>query len=161
LNEKIAIYPGSFDPITNGHVDLIQRGLRIFDRIIVAVAPSLSKSPLFTVEERVAMIRQVLESTAGTEVDVLDGLLVDYVRRKRATVVIRGMRAVSDFEHEFQLALMNRKMDAQFEAIFLMPSARYTFLSSSIVKEVAGFGRSLQDMVPAMVEEKLREKLQA
>lgn len=107
------------------------------------------------------MIRQVLESTAGTEVDVLDGLLVDYVRRKRATVVIRGMRAVSDFEHEFQLALMNRKMDAQFEAIFLMPSARYTFLSSSIVKEVAGFGRSLQDMVPAMVEEKLREKLQA
>lgn len=159
MSKKTAIYPGSFDPITNGHIDLIKRGLRIFDRVIVAVAPSTIKSPLFTVEERLAMIQEVLESIPRVEADILEGLLVDYMKSREATAVIRGMRAVSDFEHEFQLALMNRKMDPDFEAIFLMPSARYTFLSSSIVKEVAGFGGSLRDMVPPSVERRLREKL--
>lgn len=159
MSKKTAIYPGSFDPITNGHIDLIKRGLRIFDRVIVAVAPSTIKSPLFTVEERLAMIQEVLESIPRVEADILEGLLVDYMKSREATAVIRGMRAVSDFEHEFQLALMNRKMDPDFEAIFLMPSARYTFLSSSIVKEVAGFGGSLRDMVPPSVERRLQEKL--
>ena len=151
-------FEGAMD-LSDGHIDLIKRGLRIFDRVIVAVAPSEPKSPLFTVQERLAMIQDVLEPIPRVEADILQGLLVDYMKLKGATAVIRGMRAVSDFEHEFQLALMNRKMDPDFEAIFLMPSARYTFLSSSIVKEVARFGRSLRDMVPQSVERRLQEKL--
>ncbi len=156
--EKIAVYPGSFDPITNGHVDLVERGLRIFDRIIVAVAPSENKAPFFALKERVEMIREVLGDRPDVEVDVLQGLLVRYVRTKKAAAVIRGLRAVSDFEYEFQLSLMNRKMDADFEAVFLMPSARYTYLSSSIIKEVAQLGGSLKGMVPEAVERRLKEK---
>lgn len=159
LKNKIAVYPGSFDPITNGHVDLIERGLRIFDRIIVAVAPSLNKSPFFTLEERVDLIRKVIGQNPRIEIDVIDGLLVAYIKKKKAAAVIRGLRAVSDFEYEFQLALMNRKMDPNFEAVFLMPSERYTYLSSSIIKEVAKFGGSLKDMVPAVVEKELKKKM--
>ncbi|NOY53835.1 MAG: pantetheine-phosphate adenylyltransferase [Deltaproteobacteria bacterium] len=156
--EKIAVYPGTFDPITNGHVDLIERGLRIFDRIIIAVAPSENKAPFFALNERVEMIREVLTGRSDVEIDILQGLLVEYVREKKAVAVIRGLRAVSDFEYEFQLSLMNRKMDADFEAVFLMPSARYTYLSSSIIKEVAQLGGSLKDMVPEAVERKLKRK---
>jgi len=155
---KIAVYPGSFDPITNGHVDLVNRGLRIFDRIIIAVAPSENKSPFFPLEERVEMIREVLGDHPDVEIDVLSGLLVEYVRKKKAAAVIRGLRAVSDFEYEFQLSLMNRKMDADFEAVFLMPSARYTYLSSSIIKEVAQLGGCLKEMVPEVVEQRLKAK---
>lgn len=159
MKDKIGVYPGSLDPITNGHVDLVQRGLRLFDRIIIAVAPNVNKSPFFTLEERVDLIRQVIGDNPRIEVDIIEGLLVDYARKKGASAVIRGLRAVSDFEYEFQLALMNRKMDADFETVFLMPSARYTYLSSSIIKEVAKFGGSLKDMVPEVVERKLKEKM--
>ena len=159
MQERVGIYPGTFDPITNGHVDLVERGLRIFDRIIVAVAPSRGKTPFFSLEERLDMIGAVVGSRPGVTVEVLEGLLVDYVRRKGAAAVIRGLRAVSDFEYEFQLALMNRKMDARFETVFLMPSARYTYLSSSIIKEVARFGGCLSGMVPEIVEKRLKEKV--
>lgn len=158
MKDKVGVYPGSFDPITNGHIDLIERGLRIFDRLIVAVAPSTDKSPFFTLEERIEMIREVVAKDSRIVIDVMKGLLVDYAREKGASAVVRGLRAVSDFEYEFQLALMNRKMDANFETVFLMPSARYTYLSSSIIKEVAKFGGCLKEMVPEVVEEKLKEK---
>jgi pantetheine-phosphate adenylyltransferase len=159
LKDRIGVYPGSFDPITNGHVDLMERCLRIFDRIIIGVAPSLDKSPVFTLEERMDLIREVLGDKPDIEVDVIEGLLVDYVKEKGATAVIRGLRAISDFEYEFQLALMNRKMDPNFETVFLMPSIRYTYLSSSIIKEVARFGGCLKDMVPETVEKRLKEKV--
>ncbi len=159
LKDRIGVYPGSFDPITNGHVDLMERCLRIFDRIIIAVAPSLDKSPVFTLEERMDLIREVLGDKPDIEVDVIEGLLVDYVKEKGATAVVRGLRAISDFEYEFQLALMNRKMDPNFETVFLMPSIRYTYLSSSIIKEVARFGGCLKDMVPETVEKRLKEKV--
>ena len=159
MKDRIGVYPGSFDPITNGHVDLMERCLRIFDRIIIAVAPSLDKSPVFTLEERMDLIREVLGDKPDIEVDVIEGLLVDYVKEKGATAVIRGLRAISDFEYEFQLALMNRKMDPNFETVFLMPSIRYTYLSSSIIKEVARFGGCLKDMVPETVEKRLKEKV--
>lgn len=159
LKDRIGVYPGSFDPITNGHVDLMERCLRIFDRIIIGVAPSLDKSPVFTLEERMDLIREVLGDKPDIEVDVIEGLLVDYVKEKGATAVIRGLRAISDFEYEFQLALMNRKMDPNFETVFLMPSIRYTYLSSSIIKEVARFGGCLKDMVPETVEKRLKEKM--
>ena len=159
MKNKIAVYPGTFDPITNGHVDLIERGLRIFDRVIIAVAPSLNKSPDFTLEERVDLIREVIGRNPRIEIDVIEGLLVEYIKKKNAAAVIRGLRAVSDFEYEFQLTLMNRKMDPNFEAVFLMPSERYTYLSSSIIKEVAKFGGSLKDMVPDVVEKRLKEKM--
>jgi pantetheine-phosphate adenylyltransferase len=158
MKEKIAVYPGSFDPVTNGHIDLVERGLRIFDRVIVAVAPSVKKSPLFTLEERIELLGEVLGGNAKVEIDVMDGLVVDFVQRQKATAVIRGLRAVSDFEYEFQMSLMNRKMDPTFETVFLMPSARYTYLSSSIIKEVARFGGSLKDMVPEVVRKRLKAK---
>ena len=159
MKDNIGVYPGSFDPITNGHVDLVERGLRIFDKIIIAVAPSSDKSPFFTLDERVEMIKEVIGKKPNVEFDVLEGLLVDYAKRKGASAVIRGLRAVSDFEYEFQLALMNRKMDSTFETVFLMPSARYTYLSSSIIKEVAKLGGCLTDMVPEVVEKRLKEKV--
>lgn len=159
MKDNIGVYPGSFDPITNGHVDLVERGLRIFDKIIIAVATSSDKSPFFTLDERVEMIKEVIGKKPNVEFDVLEGLLVDYAKRKGASAVIRGLRAVSDFEYEFQLALMNRKMDSTFETVFLMPSARYTYLSSSIIKEVAKLGGCLTDMVPEVVEKRLKEKV--
>jgi pantetheine-phosphate adenylyltransferase len=158
VKDKVGVYPGSFDPITNGHIDLIKRGLRIFDRLIVAVAPSADKSPFFTLQERIEMIREVVGKDPRIVIDVMKGLLVDYAKDNGASAVVRGLRAVSDFEYEFQLALMNRKMDPDFETVFLMPSARYTYLSSSIIKEVAKFGGCLKDMVPEVVEEKLKGK---
>ena len=158
MNKKLAIYPGTFDPITNGHLDLIERGLRIFDELIIAVAPSTKKQPLFDLLERIAMIRDAVRKYKNVKVESFHGLLVEYARSKGGVAVIRGMRAVSDFENEFQMALMNRRLDMSIETVFLMPSVEYSFLSSTIVKEVASFGGSIEDLVPAAVEIALREK---
>jgi pantetheine-phosphate adenylyltransferase len=154
----IAIYPGSFDPLTNGHVDIIERGARLFDRIIVGVLINLEKSPLFTVPERVDIARRVFRDYTNVEVDTFDGLLVDYARRKHATVIVRGLRAISDFEYEMQMALMNRRLNADVETVFMMPAEPYTYLSSRLVKEVVALGGTVTGLVPRVVEERLREK---
>ncbi|MCK5426480.1 MAG: pantetheine-phosphate adenylyltransferase [Thermodesulfovibrionia bacterium] len=155
---KIAIYPGTFDPITNGHIDLIQRTLKIFDEIIVAVAPKQKKEPLFTPEERLALIKQSVKGMKGARAEVFDNLLVDYAQDKKSIAIVRGLRAVSDFEYELQMALMNRRLNAEIETVFMMPSEEYTFLSSTIVKEVAFFGGDIKGLVPHVVEKALREK---
>ncbi|MBI5378912.1 MAG: pantetheine-phosphate adenylyltransferase [Nitrospirae bacterium] len=153
-----AVYPGTFDPITNGHIDLIHRTLRIFDRVIVAIAPSLRKAPFFTAEERLEMAREATRGMRGVQVETFDGLLVAYVRRMRGVAVIRGLRAVSDFEFELQMALMNRRLDHAVETVFMMPSEEYTFLTSSIVKEVASVGGSVKGLVPPAVERHLKAR---
>lgn len=155
---KTAIYPGSFDPITNGHLDLIQRGLKIFDEIIVAIAVNPVKQPLFTIEERVDMIRRVLNHHPRVRIDHFTGLLVDYVRRQNTNVILRGLRAVSDFDYEFQLALMNRRLAPEIETVFLMTSLKWVFLSSSILKEAVSLGGVLEDIVPPLVFQLLRKK---
>lgn len=155
---KIAVYPGTFDPITNGHIDLIQRALRIFDEVIVAVAPSPRKLPLFTLEERLRMIRQSLEGIKGAKAEAFNGLLVDYVKSKKGVAIIRGLRAVSDFEYELQMALMNRRLDSNTETVFMMPSEEYTFLTSTVIKEVASLGGHIKGLVPEVVEKALKEK---
>src|SRR5881227_3581364 len=155
---RTVIYPGSFDPITNGHLDVIQRAARLFDKVIVAVAPSPGKGPLFSLDERVDMVARAIGSYDHVETDKLDGLLVNYAKRRNAQAVIRGLRAVSDFEFEFQLALMNRKLDERIETIFMMPKDTYTFLSSRIVKEIAQLGGDVSAFVPAHVQAALMEK---
>ena len=154
----IAIYPGSFDPLTNGHVDIIQRGAALFDKIVVAVLINLEKSPLFTVSERVDIARTVFAAYANVEVDTFDGLLVEYARRKRASVIVRGLRAVSDFEYEMQMALMNRRLNPDVETVFMMPAEPYTYVSSRLVKEVVALGGSVTGIVPSIVESRLRDK---
>jgi len=156
---RIAIYPGSFDPITNGHLDVVQRATKLFDRVIVAVAKSESKQPLFTLEERVEMVTLSVQHLPTVEADSFDGLLVEYADRSGAQAVIRGLRAVSDFEFEFQLALMNRKLNEGIETIFMMPKDTYTFLSSRIVKEIARLGGNVSPFVPAHVRTALAQKL--
>ena len=156
--EKTAVYPGTFDPLTNGHLDLIQRSLRIVDRLIVAVANNPMKDPLFTVEERLEMIDEATRHLSNIEITSFEGLLIDFVSRTRANVIIRGVRAVSDFEYEFQMALMNRKLRDGIETIFMMPHEAYSYLSSRLVKEVAGFGASVTGLVPPSVEKRLLEK---
>lgn len=158
---RIAVFPGSFDPLTSGHVDIIQRGARMFDRIIVAVLVNEAKTPLFTPSERVALIREVFRDTPQVEADTFEGLLVDYVRHRDATVIIRGLRAVSDFEYEMQMALMNRHLSPDVETVFMMPAEQYTYVSSRLVKEVASLGGSVTGLVPGAVEARLREKQQA
>lgn len=161
MDLKIALYPGTFDPITNGHIDLIKRALKIFDKIIVAIGENPAKKPLFTLEERVLMIKKSLEELElldRVEVESFSGLLVDFAKQKGASVIIRGLRAVSDFEYEMQLALMNRKLSNSMDTIFLMPSLKYIFLSSSIIKEAAKFGGNVEDLVPKIVFQKLKEK---
>jgi len=155
---RTAIYPGSFDPITNGHLDLVQRAARLFDRVIVAVALSEGKNPLFTMQERLAMVRASLPPLPMVDTDCFDGLLVDYARKQGGQVIIRGLRAVSDFEFEFQLALMNRKLNEDVETIFMMPKASYTFLSSRIVKEIARLGGDVSCFVPDPVRLALSAK---
>lgn len=154
----IAVYPGSFDPITNGHLDLLQRALKIFDKIIVAVAKNPVKKTLFTAEERMEMIRLSLEGHPQVTIDTFDGLLVDYARRQNARAILRGLRAVTDFEYEFQLAMMNRRLEPEIETVFLMTGLRWVFLSSSILKEAAVHGGNIEGMVPVVVYHRLREK---
>jgi len=155
---RIAIYPGSFDPITNGHLDVAQRAARLFDRVILAVAESEGKQPLFPLAERVELVKAAVKDLPNVETDSFKGLLVHYVASRKAHTVVRGLRAVSDFEFEFQLALMNRKLDQNIETIFMMPKDTYTFLSSRIVKEIARFGGDVSAFVPAHVEAALQKK---
>jgi pantetheine-phosphate adenylyltransferase len=152
------VYPGSFDPLTNGHVDIISRGARLFDRIIVAVLANAEKSPLFTIEERVEIARSVFSDQRNVEIDTFDGLLVDYVARRQAQVIVRGLRAVSDFEFEFQMALMNQRLSPKIETVFMMPSEKYTYISSRLIKEVFSLGGEIRGLVPEMVEARLRDK---
>lgn len=156
--QRVAVYPGSFDPVTYGHMDIVQRGRKIFDKIIVAILHNPTKKALFTVDERLEMLHDSMKDISGIEFDTFDGLLVDYVQNKGAQAVLRGMRAVSDFEHEFQLALMNRKLNRNIETIFLMTGMRWFFTSSSIIKEAALFGGDVSDMVPPNVHLRVREK---
>jgi pantetheine-phosphate adenylyltransferase len=155
---RLAIYPGSFDPLTNGHVDIIVRGARLFDRIVVAILLNLEKQPLFSAGERVEIARDVFRDQPHVEVDTFEGLLVDYARRRDATAIVRGLRAVSDFEFELQMALMNRRLYPNVETVFMMPAEPYTYLSSRLVKEVFALGGSITGLVPENVERRLREK---
>ncbi len=156
---RIAIYPGSFDPLTNGHLDVVQRAAKLFDRVIVAVAKNEGKHPLFTLDERVALVSASVKKMPNVTVDAFDGLLVDYVVSKNARAIVRGLRAISDFEFEFQLALMNRKLNENVETIFMMPKDTYTFLSSRIVKEIARLGGDVRPFVPEPVQAALKKKL--
>lgn len=155
----IAVYPGSFDPITNGHLDLIERGARLCDRLIVAVLGNENKQPLFTVEERMEMLREVVAEYPNVEVDTFGGLLVEYARRKNATAIVRGIRAISDYEYELQMALMNRRLCPEVETVFLMAGEAYSFVSSRIVKEVIRLGGNLAGLVPPSVEVRLRNRV--
>lgn len=156
---KIAVYPGSFDPITNGHIDLVERALEIFDEIYLTISINAAKKPLFSLEERVAMISEVLSENSRVKIATNDGLIVNFVRKVGAVAIVRGLRALSDFEYEFQMALMNRKMAIDVETVFLMPREEYIYLNSSLVKELACFNAPLQDLVPPLVAGLLKEKL--
>lgn len=154
----LAVYPGSFDPITYGHIDVVERAAHLFGRVIVLVARNTAKAPLFSDEERIAMITEVFRAKPSIEVDGFDGLLVDYARRRKASVIVRGLRAVSDFEIEFQMALTNRKMAKELETIFLVPRAQYSYLNSTVVREIARLGGDVSDFVPSVVRRRLRAK---
>ena len=158
---RTAIYPGSFDPLTNGHLDVIERAVKLFDRVVVAVAKNESKQPLFSLEERVELVRRCIKHIPNAEADSFDSLLVNYVNQRNAQAIVRGLRAVSDFEFEFQLALMNRKLNEKVETIFMMPKDTYTFLSSRIIKEIARLGGDITAFVPPHVRTALLEKLKA
>ena len=155
----LAVYPGSFDPLTNGHVDIITRGARLFDRIIVAILINEQKKPLFSMEERVEIAREVFRDVPNVEVDTFDGLLVDYVAKRDAKVIVRGLRAISDFEFEFQMALMNQRLNGKIETIFMIPAEQYTYTSSRLIKEIFRLGGRIHGLVPDMVEERLRKKI--
>lgn len=155
---KLAIYPGSFDPVTNGHLDIIERAAYLFDHVVVAVSVNSRKSPLFTIEERVGFLNEVVAGLKNVTVDYFKGLTVDYAASKKAQVIIRGLRAISDFENEFQMALMNKQMLPEVETVFMMAQAQWSFLSSSVVKEVASYGGSIEEFVPPVVENRLLEK---
>lgn len=159
MKPVIAIYPGSFDPLTNGHLDLIERGAKIFDELIVAILRNSEKEPLFSVEERLEFIRAMTGKLDNVRVDSFDGLMVDYALKVGATAVLRGIRAISDYEYELQMALMNRKLEPRLETVFMMPAETYSYLSSRLVREVAMLGGSVRGLVPELVEKKLREKL--
>ena len=154
-----AIYPGSFDPLTNGHLDLVERGSKIFDELVVAILKNSEKSPLFSVEERVDMLKSTTKHYSNVTVETFDGLLVDYVARQKARVVLRGIRAISDYEYELQMALMNRKLAPQIETVFMMPADTYSYLSSRLVKEVFQLGGSVRALVPEVVEKRLHQKV--
>jgi pantetheine-phosphate adenylyltransferase len=157
-NPLVAVYPGSFDPITNGHLDLIQRCAPLVDKLVVSVLRNAHKHPLFTLEERVAMLRSVASPFPNVEVDCFDGLLVDYARQKQAKLLLRGIRAISDYEYELQMALMNRRLAPEIETMFMMAGEAYSFISSKLVKEVIGLGGNISGLVPPSVEEKLKQR---
>ncbi len=159
MRQVTAIYPGSFDPVTNGHLDLIERASRLFDHLIVALLTNPEKDPLFSVDERVEMLREVVAHLPNVEVETFDGLLVDYARRRGGRVLLRGIRAVSDYEYELQMALMNRNLAPDIETVFMLPSETYSYLSSRLVKEVARLGGSIRELVPAAVHERIRSKV--
>jgi pantetheine-phosphate adenylyltransferase len=158
--KHIAVYPGTFDPVTNGHIDLVERSLRIFDEVVVAIAANPKKAPLFSLEERIAMFRDVTSKYRNVVIEGFDGLLVDYVKKKKAIGIIRGLRAVSDFEYEMQMALMNRRLDSNIETVFLMPNEAYSFITSTIVREAASYGGDVSSLVPKVVVEKLKKKFE-
>ncbi|GBE37372.1 phosphopantetheine adenylyltransferase [bacterium BMS3Bbin07] len=155
--KRIAICPGTFDPITNGHIDIVMRSLSIFDEIVVAVAPNPKKTPLFKIEERMDLIGESFKDLERVTIESFDGLLVDYVKQKGGVAIVRGLRAISDFEYELQMALMNRRLDSVIETVFMMPSEEYSFLTSTIIKEIASFGGSVKGLVPEIVEKALSE----
>lgn len=155
---RTAIYPGTFDPITNGHIDIIERALKLFDKVIITVARNSAKDPLFSEEERLAMIKEAVRHLKGVEVDTFDGLLVSYAQRKKATAFVRGLRAISDFEYELQMALMNRKLNEDLVTVFLMPNEKYTYLDSSIVREIASHQGNVSKFVPSHVVRELKKK---
>lgn len=157
----LAVYPGTFDPITYGHIDVVERAAQLFQHVVILVARNTSKAPLFTDDERIAMIREVFRSNRSIEVDGFDGLLVDYARQRKASVIVRGLRAVSDFEIEFQMALTNRKMSKELETIFLVPREQYSYLNSTIVREIARLGGDVSDFVPPPVRRRLRAKFRS
>lgn len=158
MKKRTAVYPGTFDPVSNGHLDLIKRGLRIFDKLIVAVALNPTKNPLFNIDERVYFIREAVKVWKNVEVEAFDNLLIDYVKKKKVDVIIKGLRAISDFEHELQMSLMNRRLDTHIETVFMMPSEEYSFLSSNVLKEVASLKGDIRGMVPSAVVEGLKRK---
>ena len=155
---RIAVYPGSFDPITNGHLDIIERASRVYDKVVVGVLSNMSKKPLFTAEERVKMISLVTEHLENVEVDSFTGLLVDFAASKNATVIVKGLRTVADFEYEFQMALLNKALNPEFETMFMMTNTKYSYISSSMVKELAGFHGALTGLVPCEIIEAIKEK---
>jgi pantetheine-phosphate adenylyltransferase len=158
MTKKTAVYPGSYDPLTNGHIDIIERGLKIFDTIIVAALKNPSKTYLFSLEERMQIMKETFEKFDRIEIDYFEGLLVDYLKKRNINTVVRGLRAISDFEIEFQMALLNRQIKPQIETIFLVPSVNYSFVSSRLVKEVYQLGGEIKTLVPAIVDQKLKEK---
>ncbi len=156
--KKIAIYPGSFDPVTNGHLDIVERGLKIFDKIIVAILHNPGKKGLFTIAERVQMLESALKKFSNVEIDTFNGLTVEYAKKRKAQGILRGLRAMSDFEYEFQMALMNRKLNREVQTVFLMTGLRWIYTSSSIIKEAAQFGGNINGMVPPLVQQKIKKK---
>ena len=159
VKNRIAIYPGTFDPITNGHIDIIERASKLFDQLIVSVTTNLNKKPMFSTMERVEIIKKSVKNIKNVSVDTFSSLLIDYCNKKKAFVLIRGLRAISDFENEFQMALMNRKIDKNIETIFLMPSEEYTYLSSSLIKEIASLNGDVSNFVSNFVNKKMKEKI--
>jgi pantetheine-phosphate adenylyltransferase len=159
MEPVLAIYPGSFDPVTNGHLDLIERGTKIFDRLVVAILRNTDKEPLFSLTERKEMLAEVTVPYANVEIDCFQGLLVEYARKRKAHVLLRGIRAVSDYEYELQMAMMNRKLEPGLETVFMLPAVEYSFLSSRLVREIAQLGGSVRGLVPAAVERRLRAKV--
>jgi pantetheine-phosphate adenylyltransferase len=156
--ERIAIYPGSFDPVTNGHLDILERGLKLFDKIIIAILTNPKKNFLFALDERIEMLQESLKSFSNVEIDTFDGLTVDFAAHCKAQGILRGLRAMSDFEYEFQMALMNRRLNREVQTVFLMTGLRWIYTSSSIIKEAAQFGGDIAGMVPPIVEEKIKKK---
>ncbi|MFA7629791.1 MAG: pantetheine-phosphate adenylyltransferase [Candidatus Neomarinimicrobiota bacterium] len=156
--QRTAIYPGTFDPITNGHLDIIRRAVKIFDSVVVAIADNKGKDPLFGIDERVAMVQEAVKDIPHVEVEAFHTLIIEYCQKKKALALIRGLRAVSDFEYEFQMALMNRKLDPEVESVFLMPKEKYSYLSSSLIKEIAAFGGDVACLVPEGVHHRLKRK---
>ncbi len=159
MNRKVEIYPGSFDPFTNGHINIIERGVKVFDNIIVAIAHNTSKKTTFTIEERVEIIREVFQNRPEVKVDYFQGLLVEYAKKMGTNIVLRGMRTVSDFEYELQMALSNKTLYPEIETIFMVTEGTYSYISSSLIKEIITLGGSAKEMIPEIVEKKLREKL--